>query len=94
MEDVIVWVVWVAWMVQLHGWRISMRGMLLSLLLLLMKYYPEEKNVERLLLNVDISKIKQVLVLKAIFSETVRIYVLNFKFVAYSKRVLYKARGG
>ena len=94
MEDVIVWVVWVAWMVQLHGWRISMRGMLLSLLLLLMKYYPEEKNVERLLLNVDISKIKQVLVLKAIFSETVRIYVLNFKFVAYSKLVLYKARGG
>ena len=41
---------WVAWVACLRWWRASVGGALLSLLLLL-KYYPEDKNVEYLLLK-------------------------------------------
>ena len=39
------WVAWVACLCGWCGWRANLGCMLLLLLLLLLKYYPEEKNV-------------------------------------------------
>ena len=48
MGGVLAWVAWVAW---LRWRRASVGGILLSLLLLLLKYYPEDKIFECLLLK-------------------------------------------
>ena len=42
---------WVACSRGWYNWRANVSGMLLLLILLLSKYYPEEKNVECLLLK-------------------------------------------
>ena len=57
MGDVLARAVWLEWLVCLHGWhewRANVGGILLLFLLLLLsllKYYPEEQNVEFLLLK-------------------------------------------
>ena len=43
--------VWMACERGWYSWRANVSGMLLLLILLLSKYYPEEKNVECLLLK-------------------------------------------
>ena len=44
-------VVWVEWVVFLRRWHTNEVGMLLSLFLLLIKYYSKERNVKCLLLK-------------------------------------------
>ena len=57
MGDVLARAAWLEWRVCLHGWhewRANVGGILLLFLLLLLsllKYYPEEQNVEFLLLK-------------------------------------------
>ena len=45
------WLEWVACLHGWRGWRANVGSMLLLLLSLLLKYHPEEKNVECLLLK-------------------------------------------
>ena len=51
MVSVLACVTWVVCLHEWHSWRAIISGMLLLLLLLFLKQYPEAKNVEYLLLK-------------------------------------------